>query len=65
MPTVNIPDHWSPEEALAVYEFIQDLLESIWGYYDLRLIELLQSQRIYETDRSQLDLFQPNDEFPF
>ncbi len=31
MTTPQIPDYWSPEEALAVYEFIDDLLDQHLG----------------------------------
>ena len=40
-----IPDYWSAEEALAVYEFIDALRDEIWSRYDLRLIELLRAER--------------------
>ena len=40
-----IPDYWSAEEALAVYEFIDALRDEIWSRYDLRLIELLRDER--------------------
>ena len=40
-----IPDYWSAEEALAVYEFIDALRDEIWSRYDLRLIELLREER--------------------
>ncbi len=65
MHTLNIPDHWSPEQALAVYEFIQEILQAVTERYQLSLFEILRSQRIYETDRSQLDLFEIDDDFPF
>ena len=65
MQTVNIPDHWSPEEALAVYEFIQEILQAVTERYQLSLFEILRSQRIDQTDRSQLDLFDSDDDFPF
>ena len=39
MTTPQIPDYWSPEEALAVFEFIDDLRERIWARYGLRIQE--------------------------
>jgi hypothetical protein len=40
----GIPAYWTPEEALAVVELLDDLRELIWAHYDVRLIELIQSQ---------------------
>jgi len=44
-PTVNsrftfvLPDSWTPEQALAVVEFIGDLREAIWGHYGEQLLD--------------------------
>jgi hypothetical protein len=40
-----IPDDWSPEQALAVIELLDDLREVIWGRYQLQLFELLREQQ--------------------
>ena len=60
----DIPDDWSPEQALAVYELLDALRERVWDRYQLQLIELL-APDADEVDTSQLDLFDPNDEIPF
>lgn len=39
-----IPNDWSPEQALAVVELLDDLREVIWGRYRLQLYELLREQ---------------------
>ena len=57
--TFKIPDYWSPEEALAVYDFIDDLLGHIWARYGLRIQELCVRDRITLHDHSQPDLFPP------
>ena len=59
----NIPDYWSAEQALAVYEFILDMQQQIWDRYELQLYELLRPD-LDESDADQLDLFF-NDEIPF
>lgn len=46
MSKPHIPDYWSPEQALAVYEFIDEIREAIWHQYNPRLIELMQEDRI-------------------
>ena len=40
-----IPDDWSPEQALAVFELLDDLRHIIWERYQLQIQELLQEQR--------------------
>ncbi len=60
----DIPDDWSPEQALAVYELLDALRERIWDRYQLQLIELL-TPDTEQVDTSQLDLFDLNDKIPF
>lgn len=60
----NIPDDWSAEQALAIYEFLSDLEQRIWDRYELQLYELLRPD-LEEVDTDQLDLFEFNDEIPF
>ena len=40
-----IPDYWTPREALAVYEFIDELRDEIWNRYELELIKIMQAER--------------------
>jgi hypothetical protein len=40
-----IPDDWSPEQALAVIELLDDLRHIIWERYQLQLQDLMQQQR--------------------
>lgn len=41
--TVEIPRSWTPEEALAVFELIDDLRDN-WALYNLQLQDLLRQQ---------------------
>ena len=63
LPPHDIPDHWSAEQALAVYELLDDLRERVWDRYQ----EQIQEQ--YRIDRqgdAQPDFFDVNDdELPF
>lgn len=43
--TLDIPATWTPEEALAVFELIDDLRDKICALYDGQLQALLQQQR--------------------
>lgn len=40
-----IQGDWSPEQALAVVELLDDLREMIWAHYQIPLHELLREQR--------------------
>ncbi len=40
-----IQDNWTPEQALAVIELLDDLREVIWQRYQLPLQDLLREQR--------------------
>lgn len=31
--SVEITNHWTPEQALAIYEFLGELRETIWDLY--------------------------------
>jgi hypothetical protein len=43
--TVEIPLTWTLEQALAVYELLDELRERIWEIYNFRLTDLLQEQQ--------------------
>ena len=51
--------HWSPEQALAVIELLDDLRETICLRYQLELQELLREQyqpcTPFNSDRSDID----------
>ena len=62
--TLPLPEHWTPEQALAVYELLNDLADAIWRCYEIPLTELL-APEIYPNDGSQPDLFDFDDPLPF
>ncbi len=62
--TSPLPDNWTPEQALAVYELLNGLAESIWNRYELQLLELIMPE-IQEHNASQLDLFDFDESIPF
>ncbi len=39
-----IPAYWTPEQALAVVELLDDLRERIWAHYDVQLLDLIQAE---------------------
>jgi hypothetical protein len=44
-----IPDHWTPEQALAVVGLLDDLSEMIWNHYQVPLYEQLRVERCTNT----------------
>ena len=36
--TVQVPDDWTPEQALAVYDLLHELAEAIWDRYEIPLL---------------------------
>ncbi len=64
LKTFHIPKHWSPEQALAVFEFLEELASLVWDQYQHPLIQLLQPELEPEPS-NQLDLFDFNDDIPF
>ena len=45
-----IPDDWSPEQALAVFELLDDLRHIIGERYQLQMLEYLKEQRGTDYD---------------
>jgi len=62
--TLRLPDHWTPEQALAVYELLHALADTIWDRYELVLIEQLRGDPA-QHDSAQLDLFDFDDPLNF
>ncbi len=64
MTTVQVPEHWSAEQALAVWEFLDEVTRRVWDRYEVQLIELIRAD-LDRDDDTQLDLFDPDDTIPF
>lgn len=62
--TLQLPDHWTPEQALAVYDLLSDMVDAIWNRYEIPLIEQL-SGELEPENTAQRDLFDFDDSIPF
>jgi len=63
-PLPKVPTHWTPEEALAVHDFLASIVEAIWVAYEDDMCELLQG----ETEQEENDPPEPfdfDDPLPF
>jgi hypothetical protein len=47
-----IPAYWTPEQALAVVELLDDLRELIWAHYGMQLIDEVREQHRSGSDPS-------------
>mgnify|MGYP001615523129 CR=1 FL=1 len=45
-----INPHWSPDQAMAVIELIDDLRDRIWSHYEILLLQKFRDERISEYD---------------
>ena len=43
---LNIPAYWTPEQALAVFELLDDLRDQIGAHYSVPLFELSREQHL-------------------
>lgn len=48
------PD-WSPEQALAVMELLDDLRDRIWTHYELALVRKIREERVSHNDLPRTD----------
>lgn len=62
--TLPLPDYWTPEQAEAVFEFLNELSEAVWVRYELPLMERLRSD-ILRPETAQHDLFDVDDPLAF
>lgn len=44
MPMI-LPTDWSPEQAVAVFEILDELRERVWARYGLQIQQVLRSQQ--------------------
>ena len=61
---IDLPQHWSPEQAFAVWTFLDQIAEHIWLRYQLQIAQECQADTETHSP-GQLDLFDPDDPIPF
>lgn len=42
---ITLPTHWSPEQAAAVFEMLDELREHVWARYGLQIQQVLRDER--------------------
>ena len=43
--SITLPTHWSPEQAVAVFEILDELREHVWVRYGLQIQQVLREER--------------------
>ena len=43
--SITLPIHWSPEQAVAVFEILDELREHVWARYGLQIQQVLRDER--------------------
>ena len=62
--TLQIPTHWSAQQALAVWEFLDEVARYVWDRYEMQLVELIRDD-LARNDDAQPDPLEPDDDIPF
>ena len=47
--TLDVPTHWTPAQATAVFEVLDDLLESVWRRYGIQIQKVQRRDRVVKT----------------
>lgn len=42
---ITLPTHWSPEQAVAVFEILDELREHVWASYGQQIQQVLRDER--------------------
>jgi len=58
---LEIPDYWTPEQALAVYELLDELCECILSRYDLQIMDALREESAPSAPLEPSDLSSDRD----
>jgi len=53
---INLPMHWSPEQATAVFEFLDELRDRVLGHYGVEIQEFLRDDRVTTTLSTHSDI---------
>ena len=65
MLNIKIPDYWSAQEALAVFEFLDEIRDAIATVYRPQLTEALKAQICYDGTGRDASEEEFDDEIPF
>ena len=58
-PVLVVPAHWSPEQALAVFECLQALRQALWTAYGAQVQKAWREQLMPDTQPPEFDPDEP------
>lgn len=61
---LQVPEDWTPEQPLSVYEYLTQAADAVWERYEIELLPLVRPSPSAQHS-TQPDLFDPDDELPF
>ena len=53
---INLPTYWSPEQAAAVFEFVDELRDCILRHYAVQIQDFLRQDRVTTTSFTLSDI---------
>ena len=62
--SITLPTDWSPEQAVAVFEILDELREKVWARYGLQIQQVLRDERGTAV-RAADDISIDEDDVPF
>lgn len=66
MKTFSIPKHWTPQQALAYLDLLEELHRAIWEIYESQLVDLIIADLTApEPTVDQCHTPEPNDDIPW
>ena len=57
--SITLSTHWSPEQAVAVFEILHELREHVWARYGLQIQQVLRDERdtaAHASDHIDIDI---------
>jgi hypothetical protein len=54
-PAIALPSHWTPEQALAVFECLQAIQEALWALYGAQVQQAWRDQLVHDSAPPQFD----------
>ena len=55
----ELPKHWTPEQALAVFEAVEFLRDDLWARYGPHIQQAWREQLLADEDATERDLHEP------
>jgi len=51
---IKLPDYWTPEQATAVFELVEEVRDVLWKQYRLQIMQQLKTDRKIDIDLAEI-----------